>query len=97
MEEKKLLVKRDAAEQKDYHHAAHLLIEPAYWLPAIGHCELCWPAVKWNVAAKQKPKQRGLIDELQKLSLKSKTLSGLIPICAWVQERPQRQRLLVSG
>lgn len=82
-DEKQLLNKEDATEQKDYHRAEHVLII-ASLLAAI-------LLVIANVVAgreikrrqQSEAKQRGLIVELQDSLAEVKTLSGLIPICGW--------------
>ncbi|HZF01807.1 MAG TPA: CHASE3 domain-containing protein [Methylomirabilota bacterium] len=82
-EEKKLLVKRDAAEQKDYHHAAHLLIGASILVAVLLVIANYVASREMERRRKAEAKQRGLIDELQNALAEVKTLSGLIPICAW--------------
>ena len=82
-EEQKLLDARDAAEQADYHNAERLLI--------VGSALAAILIVLANVLASREMARRRrmeierekLIAELQRTLAEVKTLSGLIPICAW--------------
>ena len=82
-EEQKLLDARDAAEQADYHNAERLLI--------IGSVLAALLLVLANFMASREMARRRraeierekLIAELQRTLAQVKTLSGLIPICAW--------------
>jgi len=82
-EEKKLLVQRDATERKDYHRAVQMLIAAsvlvAFLLVIANHVA----GREIDRRQKAESKQRDLIGELQKALSEVKTLSGLIPICAW--------------
>ena len=81
--EQKLLDVRDAAEQTDYHHAERLLI--------VGSVLAATLLVLANLLAGREMARRQrveierekLIGELQQTLAQVKTLSGLIPICAW--------------
>jgi len=81
--EQKLLDARDAAEQTDYHHAERLLI--------VGSVLAATLLVLANLLAGREMARRQrveierekLIGELQQTLAQVKTLSGLIPICAW--------------
>lgn len=82
-EEKKLLMSRDAIEQKDYHEAAWLLVGASILVAVL---LVIANYVAGREMARRKlaeTKQRGLIDDLQNALAEVKTLSGLIPICAW--------------
>jgi len=82
-EEQKLLDARDAAEQADYHNAERLLI--------VGSVLAAMLIVLANIMASREMARRRrveierekLIAELQRTLAEVKTLSGLIPICAW--------------
>jgi len=82
-EEQKLLDARDAAEQADYYNAERLLI--------IGSVLAAGLIVLANFMASREMARRRrveierekLIAELQQTLAQIKTLSGLIPICAW--------------
>jgi len=60
-EEKKLLVKRDAAEQKDYHHAAHLLIGASILVAVLLVIANYVASREMERRRKAEAKQRGLI------------------------------------
>jgi CHASE3 domain sensor protein len=85
-EEKTLLNKRDATEQKDYHLASHLLI--------FGSMLVAGLLILANVVAgremarrrRAEKEQRELIEKLEKVLAEVKTLSGLIPICGWCKK-----------
>jgi len=82
-EEQKLLDTRDAAEQADYYNAERLLI--------VGSVLAAVLLVLANFMASREMARRRrveierekLIAELQRTLAEVKTLSGLIPICAW--------------
>ena len=82
-EEQKLLDARDAAEQADYHNAERLLI--------VGSVLAAVLLVLANFMASREMARRRrveierekLIADLQRTLAEVKTLSGLIPICAW--------------
>jgi CHASE3 domain sensor protein len=82
-EEQKLLDARDATEQADYHNAERLLI--------VGSTLAAMLLVLANFMASREMARRRraeierekLIAELQRTLAEVKTLSGLIPICAW--------------
>ena len=82
-DEQKLLDARDAAEQADYHNAERLLI--------VGSVLAAVLIVLANLMASREMARRRrveierekLIAELQRTLAEVKTLSGLIPICAW--------------
>jgi CHASE3 domain sensor protein len=82
-EEQELLDARDAAEQADYHYAERLLIVGSVLAAAL--------IVLANILARREMARRRrmeierekLIAELQRTLAEVKTLSGLIPICAW--------------
>ena len=82
-EEQKLLDARDAAEQADYHNTERLLI--------VGSALAAVLIVLANFMASREMARRRrmeierekLIAELQQTLAEVKTLSGLIPICAW--------------
>jgi CHASE3 domain sensor protein len=82
-EEKGLLNKRDATEQKDYHRAAHQLVFGS--LLVAGLLILANYIAGREMAGRRRAEQeqRELIDKLQKALAEVKTLSGLIPICGW--------------
>ena len=82
-EEKKLLVKGDALEQQDYHHAAHLLVYGSI-VVAVLLIAANWVASReMSRRRRAEAEQRELIGRLQKALAEVKTLSGLIPICGW--------------
>ena len=82
-EEEQLLTKRDSTEQKDYHHAAHLLVFGS--MLVAGLLILANVIASREMARRRRAEneQRELIDQLQKALAEVKTLSGLIPICGW--------------
>jgi len=82
-EEKALLKTRDATEQKNYHHAAHLLILGS--MLVAGLLVLANYIATREMARRRRAEieQRELIDKLQTALAEVKTLSGLIPICGW--------------
>ncbi|HTL71754.1 MAG TPA: CHASE3 domain-containing protein [bacterium] len=82
-EEKKLLVKGDAAEQKDYHHAAHLLIYGSIVVAVLLIVANGVAGREMTRRRRAEAEQRELIGRLQKALAEVKTLSGLIPICGW--------------
>jgi len=82
-EEQKLLDKREAAEQANYHNAERLLIF-ASGLAAV-LLVLANLLVGREMARRRRVEieREKLIAELQQTLAQVKTLSGLIPICAW--------------
>jgi CHASE3 domain sensor protein len=82
-EEQKLLNARDAAEQADYHNAERLLIVGSVLAAAL--LVLANFMVGREMARRQRAEieREKLIAELQRTLAEVKTLSGLIPICAW--------------
>ena len=82
-EEQKLLDARDAAEQADYHNAERLLIVGS--VLAAGLLVLANFMASREMARRRRMEieREKLIAELQQTLAEVKTLSGLIPICAW--------------
>jgi len=82
-EEQKLLDARDAAEQADYHNAERLLIVGSAL--AAGLIVLANFMFSREMARRRRSEieREKLIAELQQTLAEVKTLSGLIPICAW--------------
>lgn len=84
--EQKLLDKRSASEQSEYHKAAYLLI--------VGSGVTALLLILSNLVAgremsrrrQAEREQRELIDRLEKALAEVKTLSGLIPICGWCKK-----------
>lgn len=81
--EKKLLAQEDAAEQKDYHRAAHVLVAASVLVAVLLVLANYIAGREMNRRRLAELRQRELIDELQTALAEVKTLSGLIPICAW--------------
>ncbi len=82
-EEQKLLDARDTAEQENYHHAEHQLILGSV-LAAILLLLANYMASREMARRRRMEIEREkLIAELQRTLAEVKTLSGLIPICAW--------------
>ena len=82
-EEEKLLDKRDATEQKDYHKTARLLVGGSLFAAGLLVVANFFAGREMSRRRRAETKQRELIEELQKALAEVKTLSGLIPICAW--------------
>lgn len=82
-EEKGLLNKRDATEQKDYHRAAHLLIFGSMLVAALLVLANYFASREMARRRRAEMEQRELIGKLQNALAEVKTLSGLIPICGW--------------
>jgi CHASE3 domain sensor protein len=82
-EEKGLLNKEDSTEQKDYHHAAHLLIFGSMLVAGLLILANWIASREMARRRRAEMEQRELIDKLQKALAEVKTLSGLIPICGW--------------
>jgi CHASE3 domain sensor protein len=82
-EEKTLLNRRDAAEQKDYHRAARLLVAGSILVAALLIFTNIIVSRQMARRRRAEQEQRELIDKLQKALAEVKTLSGLIPICGW--------------
>ena len=82
-EEQKLLDARDAAEQADYHNTERLLIVVSAL--AAGLIVLANFMFSREMARRRRMEveREKLIAELQQTLTEVKTLSGLIPICAW--------------
>lgn len=82
-EEQKLLGARDAAEQSGYFNAERLLIVGS--VLAVALLVLANLMVGREMARRQRVEieREKLIGELQQTLAQVKTLSGLIPICAW--------------
>ena len=82
-EEQKLLDARDAAEQADYHNAERRLIIGSAL--AVGLLVLANLMASREMARRRRMEieREKLIAELQQTLAEVKTLSGLIPICAW--------------
>ncbi len=83
VEEQKLLDARDAAEQADYYNAERLLIFASGLAAAL--LVLANLMVGREMARRRRVEieRERLIGELQQTLAQVKTLSGLIPICAW--------------
>jgi CHASE3 domain sensor protein len=81
--EKQLLAKRDATEQADYHRAAWVLIGASVLVAVLLVMSNYVANRETNRRKLAESKQKSLIEELQRALAEVKTLSGLIPICAW--------------
>ena len=81
--EQALLTDRDATEQKDYHHAAHLLVIGSIIAAVLLIISNFFGSREMARRRRAEAKQRGLIEELQQSLAQVKTLSGFIPICGW--------------
>jgi len=82
-EEQKLLDARDAAEQADYKNAEMLLIVGSALAAALLLFASALASREISRRHRSEAKQRELIAELKQTLAEVKTLSGLIPICAW--------------
>lgn len=82
-EEQRLLVVRDAAEQSDYANAEMLLIVGSALAAALLLLASALASREISRRQRSEAKQRELIAELKQTLAQVKTLSGLIPICAW--------------
>ena len=82
-EEKELLNKRDATEQKDYHRAAHLLVVGSMLVAGLLILANWMASREMARRRRAEMEQRQLIEKLQNALAEVKTLSGLIPICGW--------------
>lgn len=82
-EEQKLLDARDAAEQADYQNAELLLIVGSALAAALLLFASVLASREISRRHRSEAKQRELIAELKQTLAQVKTLSGLIPICAW--------------
>jgi CHASE3 domain sensor protein len=85
-EEKKLLDKRDAAEQADYHKATGVLITGSVLAALLLVLANYFASREMTRRRRSEQKQRELIQELQTALAEVKTLSGLIPICGWCKK-----------
>ena len=85
-EEKKLLDKSDATEEKDYHKAAHVLIVGSIVAAVLLVLSNFIASREMARRRRAEQQQRELIDQLQKTLAQVKTLSGLIPICGWCKK-----------
>ena len=85
-EEKSLLNTRDASEQKDYHHAAHLLVMASVLVAGLLILANIVASREMGRRRKAEKEQRELIAKLEKALAEVKTLSGLIPICGWCKK-----------
>jgi len=82
-EEQKLLDARDAAEQADYHNAERLLIVGSVLAAALLVLANFMASREMARRRRVEFEREKLIAELQRTLAEVKTLSGLIPICAW--------------
>jgi CHASE3 domain sensor protein len=82
-EEKVLLNRRDATEQKDYHRAARLLVFGSMLVAGLLILANWLASREMARRRRAENEQRELIDKLQKALAEVRTLSGLIPICGW--------------
>ena len=82
-EEKRLLNLRDAKEQVDFHRATYVLIGGSILAAVLLVIANFFAGKEMARRRLAEAKQRDLIEELQKTLAEIKTLSGLIPICAW--------------
>ncbi|HEV2436550.1 MAG TPA: CHASE3 domain-containing protein [Verrucomicrobiae bacterium] len=82
-EEQKLLGARDAAEQSDYYHAEGLLIVASALAAALLVLANVMVGREMTRRRRVEVEREKLIGELQQTLAQIKTLSGLIPICAW--------------
>jgi CHASE3 domain sensor protein len=82
-EEKGLLNKRDATEQKDYHRAAHLLVFGSMLVAGLLILANWMASREMARRRRAEMEQRELIEKLKNALAEVKTLSGLIPICGW--------------
>jgi len=82
-EEQRLLAARDAAEQADYKNAEMLLIVGSALAAALLLFASTLASREISRRQRSEAKQRELIAELKQTLAQVKTLSGLIPICAW--------------
>lgn len=84
--EKELLNRRDTTEQKDYHHAAHLLVMGSLLVAVLLIFANYIAGREMARRRRAETEQRELIEKLQKALAEVKTLSGLIPICGWCRQ-----------
>ena len=82
-EEQKLLYTRDAAEQADYLNAERLLIIGSVLAVALLVLANFMASREMARRRRVEIEREKLIAELQRTLAEVKTLSGLIPICAW--------------
>ena len=82
-EEQKLLDARDAAEQADYYNAERLLIVGSVLAAALIVLANLMASREMARRRRVEIEREKLIAELQRTLAEVKTLSGLIPICAW--------------
>lgn len=82
-EEQKLLDARDAAEQADYYSAERLLIVGSVLAAALLLLANFMASREMARRRRVEIEREKLIAELQQTLAEVKTLSGLIPICAW--------------
>jgi CHASE3 domain sensor protein len=82
-EEQKLLDARDAAEQADYYNAERLLIVGSVLAAALLVLANFMASREMARRRRMEIEREKLIAELQQTLAQVKTLSGLIPICAW--------------
>jgi CHASE3 domain sensor protein len=82
-EEQKLLDARDAAEQADYYNAERLLIVGSMLAAALLVLANFMASREMARRRRMEIEREKLIAELQQTLAQVKTLSGLIPICAW--------------
>lgn len=85
-DEKKLLNKEDAIEQKDYHRAAKVLIAASILAALLLVLANAVAGREIKRRRQSEAKQRELIDQLKNSLAEVKTLSGLIPICGWCKK-----------
>jgi len=81
--EQKLLDTRDAAEQADYHNAERLLIASSALAAVLLVLASFMASREMAHRRRVEIEREKLIAELQQTLAEVKTLSGLIPICAW--------------
>ena len=82
-EEQKLLDARDAAEQADYHNAERLLIVGSVLAAVLLLLANFMASREMARRRRVEIEREKLIADLQQTLAEVKTLSGLIPICAW--------------
>jgi CHASE3 domain sensor protein len=82
-EEQKLLDARDAAEQADYYNAERLLLVGSALAAALLVLANLMVGREMTRRRRMEIEREKLIGELQQSLAQVKTLSGLIPICAW--------------
>jgi CHASE3 domain sensor protein len=85
-EEKGLLTKRDATEQRDYHRAAHLLVLGSTVVAGLLILANWMASREMARRRRAETQQRELIEKLQQALAEVKTLSGMIPICGWCKK-----------